>query len=66
MGVMTPTLFVTISDIAPTRYRAGVMSLRTTTAGLSQTVGPVVFTEMSGILGYQAAFIAGGVVLADQ
>jgi Major Facilitator Superfamily. len=63
LGVMTPTLFAMISDLAPDRLRAGVMSLRTTTVGITQTVGPVLFTVSSGSVGYQSVFVAAGVVL---
>jgi MFS family permease len=63
LGVMIPTLFAIISDLAPDRLRAGVMSLRTTTVGITQTVGPVVFTLSSGLVGYRSVFVAAGVVL---
>lgn len=63
LGITIPTLFAIISDLAPDRLRAGVMSLRTTTVGITQTVGPVLFTLSSGTVGYQAVFFSAGAVL---
>lgn len=39
-GLVTPTPFAGISTLAPDHVRAGVMSLQTTTIGVSQVVGP--------------------------
>jgi MFS family permease len=63
LGVMIPTLFAIISDLAPDRLRAGVMSLRTTTVGITQTVGPILFTLSSGSFGYRSVFVSAGVIL---
>lgn len=63
LGIMIPTLFAIISDLAPDRLRAGVMSLRTTTVGITQTVGPVLFTLSSGAVGYRSVFFGAGVTL---
>lgn len=63
LGIMIPTLFAVISDLAPDRLRAGVMSLRTTTVGITQTVGPVLFTLSSGAVGYRSVFFGAGVTL---
>lgn len=56
-GLVTPTLFARISALAPDSVRAGVMSLQTTTIGVSQAVGPAVFTLLGGALGYQTTIL---------
>ncbi|WP_276259868.1 MFS transporter [Haloglomus litoreum] len=58
-GLVTPTLFAGLSSLAPDRVRGGVMSLQTTTIGISQATGPAIFTFLGGELGYQAT-LAGG------
>lgn len=63
LGITIPTLFAIISDLAPDRLRAGVMSLRTTTVGITQTVGPLLFTLSSGAVGYGTVFVGAGVAL---
>jgi MFS family permease len=60
-GLVTPTLFAEISALAPDHVRAGVMSLQTTVIGISQAVGPAVFTFAGGVVGYQGALLGGGV-----
>ena len=57
-GLVTPTLFTGLSTLAPDHLRGGVMSLQTTTIGLSQAAGPVAFTLMAASLGYQQTFLA--------
>ncbi len=56
-GLVTPTLFAGLSALAPDRLRAGVMSLQTTTIGISQVVGPVLFTLVGGAVGYQSTLL---------
>ncbi|WP_255150197.1 MFS transporter [Halorarius halobius] len=58
-GLVTPTLFAGISALAPDHLRGGVMSLQTTTIGVSQAVGPALFTLAGGAVGYQAALLGG-------
>jgi ACDE family multidrug resistance protein len=59
-GLVTPTLFGGISSLAPSHVRGGVMSLQTTTIGISQAVGPIVFTLLSGEIGYQSTLLGAG------
>jgi len=59
-GLVTPTLFGGISSLAPTHVRGGVMSLQTTTIGISQAVGPIAFTLLSGKIGYQRTLLGAG------
>ncbi|GAB3323061.1 hypothetical protein GCM10027355_23420 [Haloplanus salinarum] len=56
-GPVTPTLFAGRSMLAPDNLRAGVMSFRTTTIGISQVVGPVAFTLAGGAIGYQSTLL---------
>lgn len=56
-GLVTPTLFAGLSALAPDHVRAGVMSLQTTTIGISQVVGPVLFTLVGGAVGYQSTLV---------
>jgi MFS family permease len=58
-GLVTPTLFARISGIAPDGVRGGVMSLQTTTIGISQVVGPALFTLLGGAIGYQSTLLSG-------
>jgi len=58
-GLITPTLFAGLSVMAPDHVRGGVMSLQTTTIGISQAVGPAVFTLAGGAIGYQATLLGG-------
>jgi MFS family permease len=63
-GLVTPTVFAAISAMAPDHVRAGVMTLQTTTIGLSQAVGPVLFTLAAGAVGYRATLLAASVAAA--
>lgn len=60
-GLVTPTLFAKISALAPDEVRGGVMSLQTTTIGVSQAVGPALFTLLGGAIGYQGTLLTGSV-----
>lgn len=64
-GLITPTLFAGVSSLAPDHVRAGVMSLQTTTIGVSQVAGPALFTLAAGIVGYQGTLLgaSGGAVV---
>jgi len=64
-GLITPTLFAGVSALAPDHVRAGVMSLQTTTIGVSQVVGPALFTLVAGTVGYQGTLFgaSGGAVV---
>lgn len=56
-GLITPTLFAGLSTLAPDHVRGGVMSLQATTIGVSQVVGPALFTLVAGIVGYQGTLL---------
>jgi MFS family permease len=59
-GLVTPTLFATLSSTAPDRVRAGIMSLQTTTIGASQAVGPALFTLLGARVGYELTILGAG------
>jgi MFS family permease len=63
-GLVTPTLFAGVSSLAPDHVRGGVMSLQTTTIGISQAVGPALFTLSGGALGYRGTLLSGSVAAA--
>ncbi len=63
-GLVTPTLFAGLSALAPDRVRAGVMSLQTTTIGVSQLVGPVLFTLVGGAVGYESTLLGASAAAA--
>lgn len=60
-GLVTPTLFAGISTVAPDDVRGGLMSLQTTTIGISQAVGPALFTLSVAAIGYQGTLLYGSV-----
>jgi ACDE family multidrug resistance protein len=60
-GLVTPTLFAGLSSLAPDRVRGGVMCLQTTTVGISQVVGPVLFTLVGDAIGYQSTLLGASV-----
>lgn len=60
-GLVTPTLFAGISTVAPDDVRGGLMSLQTTTIGISQAVGPALFTLLVAAIGYQGTLLYGSV-----
>lgn len=60
-GLVTPTLFAGISTLAPDVVRGGLMSLQTTTIGISQAVGPALFTLLIATIGYQGTLLYGSV-----
>ncbi|WP_254832907.1 MFS transporter [Haloglomus salinum] len=63
-GLVTPTLFAGVSSLAPDRVRGGVMSLQTTTIGVSQAVGPLAFTLLAGAVGDRTAILGAAGVAA--
>jgi len=51
-GLTFPTLATTISSLADSRFRAGVLSIRTSMLMLGQAVGPWLFPKLGSWLGY--------------
>lgn len=59
-GLILPPLDASVSDLAPRRYRAGSLSLRTSAAWLGTTIGPVLFTTLATVTGYRLLLLGGG------
>lgn len=59
-GLLTPPLYTALSDLAPGRFRGGVMSLRTTMTAAGQALGPVLFTMAAPVLGYGTTLVVAG------
>lgn len=70
-GVVQPSIDTATSSLVATEYRGGVMSLRTTSIRIGQTVGPPLATAFDAFAGYEAFLLlvgalalVGGVVVA--
>jgi MFS family permease len=63
-GVASPSLFAALTDLAPGRFRAGVVALRTSLTAVGQAVGPVAFTAPAPLVGYDGLLVAGGIAAA--
>jgi AAHS family 4-hydroxybenzoate transporter-like MFS transporter len=61
-GLTQPSVAALLSSLAPTRFRGGVVSLRTSIVLASQAVGPPPFTLPAAALGYGTLLGAGGAV----
>lgn len=60
-GLVLPSVASGLAGLAPTRYRGGVMSIRTSLVLSSQAVGPPLFTIPAAVVGYgPVLLIAGG------
>jgi MFS family permease len=61
-GLTQPSVAALLSSLAPTRFRGGVMSLRTSIVLASQAVGPPLFTLPAAAYGYGTLLGAAGLV----
>jgi MFS family permease len=62
-GLTQPSVAALLSSLAPTRFRGGIMSLRTSIVLASQAVGPPLFTLPAAVgYGYQTLLGAAGIV----
>jgi MFS family permease len=59
-GLTQPSVAALLSSLAPTRFRGGVMSLRTSIVLASQAVGPPLFTVPAAVYGYETLLGAAG------
>lgn len=60
-GLGTPSLFTALTDLVSTRFRGGVVSVRTIMTAAGQAAGPVLFTVFAPYVGYQALLAVAGV-----
>jgi MFS family permease len=63
-GLVFPTLATAISGLADSRYRAGVMSLRTSMLMAGQAVGPWLFPQLGAVTGYPSLLVGFGALSA--
>lgn len=61
-GLLMPSLDTAISALATDRYRGSVMSVEIGVHNVAQTVGPVLFTTVGVVVGYQPLLTVAGVV----
>lgn len=59
-GLAVPSLGTLLAGLAPDRFRAGVMSLRTSVLVGSQAAGPALFTTLGAAVGYRPLLLAAG------
>lgn len=62
MGLAMPSLDSAVSHLVPDTYRGGAMSLRTSMVRLGQTIGPPLFTGLTGFVTERWLLLAGGIV----
>mgnify|MGYP006291254097 CR=1 FL=1 len=61
-GLVLPSVASGLAGLAPTEFRGGVMSLRTSLVLTSQAVAPPLFTVPADVIGYSSVLLtAGGV-----
>lgn len=59
-GLVLPSVASALAGLAPTRYRGGVMSIRTSLVLTSQAAGPPLFTIPAAIIGYTTVLLVAG------
>lgn len=63
-GLVLPSVASALAGLAPTKFRGGVMSLRTSLVLASQAVAPPLFTVPAVMIGYSTVLLtAGGLAL---
>jgi MFS family permease len=63
MGLVNPLTLVSVSNVAAPEERSGVLALRIMCNYIGQTVSPVAFGALAGILGLAPVFWFSGAVL---
>ena len=61
-GLALPSIDAGVSDLVPTRFRAGALSLRGSASFIGRAAGPVVFAALSTGAGYRVLLLLAGVV----
>lgn len=61
-GLVVPSAASALAGLGPDRYRAGVMSLRTSVVLASQAVAPPAFVLGAAVVGYDGVLLAAGVL----
>lgn len=60
-GLGSPSLFTALTALVSTRFRGGVVSVRTIMTAAGQAAGPVLFTGLAPFVGYHALLVVAGV-----
>ena len=64
-GLVLPSVASALAGLAPTKFRGGVMSLRTSLVLTSQAAAPPLFTIPAAVIGYRSVLLtAGGLAFA--
>ena len=61
-GLTFPTLASAIAGLTDSKYRAGVMSIRTSMLMAGQAVGPWLFPRLGGVTGYASLLVGAGLL----
>lgn len=60
-GLTLPSIDAGVSDLVPTRFRAGALSLRSSATSLGRALGPVLFAGLAVRTGYSTLLLVAGV-----
>ena len=61
-GLALPSIDAGVSDLVPTRFRAGALSLRGSASFVGRAAGPIVFAALSAGTGYRVLLLLAGLV----
>ena len=60
-GLVLPSIDAGVSDLVPTRFRAGALSLRGSASFAGRAAGPIVFAALSARGGYRVLLLLAGI-----
>lgn len=61
-GMALPSIDAAVSDLVPTQYRAGALSLRGSASFLGRAVGPILFASLGIRIGYRSLLLPAGAI----
>lgn len=61
-GIALPSIDAAVSDLVPTQFRAGALSLRGSASFLGRAAGPILFATLAIQTGYRILLLAAGTV----
>lgn len=61
-GMTLPSIDAAVSDLVPTQFRAGALSLRGSATFLGRAAGPILFTSLAVQHGYRVLLLLAGIV----
>lgn len=59
-GLVLPSIDAGVSDLVPSEFRAGALSLRGSAAFLGRAGGPIAFASLAAMAGYRPLLLLGG------